>query len=37
MNETHSLLIVLVITVMTLATRALPFLVFGGKSSRQRL
>ena len=31
MNTTHSLLIVLVVTVMTLATRALPFLVFGGK------
>ena len=31
MNTPHSLLIVLVVTVMTLATRALPFLVFGGK------
>jgi len=31
MNETHSLLMVLVITLMTLATRALPFLIFGGK------
>jgi len=31
MNTSHSLLIVLVVTVMTLATRALPFLIFGGK------
>ena len=30
-NTTHSLLIVLVVTVMTLATRALPFLIFGGE------
>lgn len=31
MNTSHSLLIVAVVTVMTLATRALPFLIFGGK------
>ena len=36
MNTTHSLLIVLVVTVMTLATRALPFFIFGGEKKPPR-